>query len=251
MIANPSCGASGMPGATVARAFGGLVKSFSLLVLALAATSLSAQEISDGLRARVILFEESIQTRSLQLAPGVSDQADRQAGTGLRLMGALGDEARWYWELGGRFPSSARMVTNRDIATAPPANNLDATGVKIYYSYWSAGAGYLLPLGPSVDLGLHLEGRAETINPKGTYVTTAGGAGFMDAHTVYWRPWIRLSLDVKLKTGSFTTVVGAEAGVATLKTNQDKVVPLSVIDANTMKALAPTWSGAVYAGIQF
>lgn len=227
------------------------MKYFSLMTLTLAAAALSAQEVSPDLRTRVILFEESVQTRGILLAQGVSDQADRQAGTGLRLMGALGEESRWYWELAGRFPSSARMVTNHDIATVPPANNLDATGVKIYYSYWSAGAGYLLPLGPSVDLGLHLEGRAETINPKGTYVTTAGGAGFMDAHTVYWRPWVRLSLDVKVKTWSFTTVVGAEAGVAALKTDQDKVVPLSAIDVNTMKALAPTWSGAIYAGIQF
>jgi hypothetical protein len=203
------------------------------------------------LNGRVLLFEESIQTRSILLGQGIKDQADREAATGIRLMGQVGEESRWFWELSGRFAGSARMTTNRDISSTGTPNVLNATGVKIYYSYWSVGAAYLLPLSPSVDLGFHLEGRAETLNPKGDYSTTAGGTGYMDAHVVYGRPWVRLSLDVKFKTGSFTTLVGADAGVAATKTDQTRIMPLSEIDSTTMRSLAPTWSGAVYAGIQF
>ena len=143
------------------------------------------------------------------------------------------------------------MVTNRDISSAPPANVLDVTKTKINYSYWSVGAGYLLPLGPTADFGMHVEGRNETINPKGEYSSTLGGTGYVDAHTVYFRPWVRLSLDFKVKSRSITTLIGADAGAALLKTNQKAIVPMSQLDDQTLRAMAPTWSGAIYAGIQF
>jgi len=217
----------------------------------LVAGVLSAQGSANNLNARIIIFGESIQTRGIQLGPGVEDQADRQAGPGLRLMGRFADDSRWNWELAGRFQSSTRMVTNRDIASVPPANILDATKVKVDYSYWSVGAGYLLPLSATVDFGMHLEGRAETINPKGSYSTTNGGTGYIDAMAVYFRPWVRLSLDAKVRTGSFYTVVGADAGFAGFKTNQRVIPPMSQMDDQTMRAMAPTWSGSLYAGVQF
>lgn len=227
------------------------MKSLSILAAILATGALCAQERPTELNARVILFGESTQTSAVELGLGVKDQAAAQTGAGIRLMGQVTDDSRWFWELSGRFSSSAHMVTNRDISSVPPANILDATKVKIRYSYWSAGAGYLLPLGPSVDFGMHLEGRAETINPEGTFSTTAGGTGNIDAHTVYFRPWVRLSLDFKMKTGSFTTILGGDAGVAALKTTQKTVVPMSQMDEQTMRAMAPTWSASLYAGFQF
>jgi hypothetical protein len=216
----------------------------------LAAGTLAAQQRSEDANARVILFGEAIQTSGLQLGPGVKDQANYQTGPGLRFMGQIGVDSPWNWELGGRFPSSAKMVTNRDIGPAPTVNVVDATKTKIYYSYWSVGAGYLFSIGTAADFGIHLEGRSETINPKGD-VTSAGGTVSIDAHTVYFRPWVRLSLDLKVKTGSFTTLFGGEAGVATLKTSQKQILPLSQLDVTTLKSMAPTWSGAVYAGVQF
>ncbi len=227
------------------------MKSLSILMAILVAGALSAQESANNLNARIIIFGESIQTRGVQLGPGVEDQADRQTGPGLRLMGRFADDSRWNWELAGRFQSAARMVTNRDIAAVPPANILNATRVKVDYSYWSVGAGYLLPLGNAVDFGMHLEGRAETINPKGSYSTTNGGTGYIDAMAVYFRPWVRVSLDVKLRTGSFYTVVGADAGFAGFKANQRVIPPMSQMDDQTMRSMAPTWSGSLYAGVQF
>jgi hypothetical protein len=193
------------------------VKSFSILMALLVAGSLSAQQRTNDVSARVILFGESTQTSGIQLAPGVKDQANYQTGPGIRLMGQFDSDSRWNWELAGRFSSSAHMVTNRDISSAPPANVLDVTKTKINYSYWSVGAGYLLPLGSAVDFGMHVEGRDETINPKGEY----------------------------------TTVFGADAGAALIKTTQKAIVPMSQLDDQTLRAMAPTWSGAVYAGIQF
>jgi hypothetical protein len=227
------------------------VKPLSILAAILATGALCAQARPDDLTARVILFGEAIQTSGILLGQGIKDQANYQTGPGIRLMGCVSDDSRWFWELAGRFQTSAHMVTNRDISSAPPANVLDATKTKIYYSYWSVGAGYLLPLGPAADFGMHLEGRNETINPKGEFSTTNGGTGYLDAHTVYFRPWVRLSLDFKVKTGSFTTLIGGEAGVAAIKTKQRAIMPLSQIDDTTMRALAPTWSGALYAGVQF
>jgi hypothetical protein len=224
------------------------VKSFSILMALLVAGSLSAQQRINDVSARVILFGETTQTSSIQLAPGVKDQANYQTGPGIRLMGQLDSDSRWNWELAGRFSSSAHMVTNRDIGGG---NVLDVTQTKINYSYWSVGAGYLLPLGPAVDFGMHLEGRNETINPKGTYSSTLGGTGYVDAHTAYFRPWARFSLDFKVKTGSITTLIGADAGAALIRTSQKAIVPMSQLDDHTLRAMAPTWSGALYAGIQF
>ena len=68
---------------------------------------------------------------------------------------------------------------------------------------------------------------------------------------VYFRPWVRVSLDVKLRTGSFYTVVGADAGFAGFKANQRVIPPMSQMDDQTMRSMAPTWSGSLYAGVQF
>ncbi len=232
------------------------MKPQSILMAMLVVGALSAQDSANNLNARVILFGESIQTRGILLGQGVEDQADRQTGPGLRVMGRFAEGSRWNWELAGRFQSSAHMVTNRVINLPPytagnPANDLDATKVKVDYSYWSVGAGYVLPVGDSVDFGVHLEGRAETINPKGSYTQTTGGTGYIDAMAVYFRPWVRLSLDGKLRTGSFYTVVGADAGFAGFKTNQRVIPPMQAMDDQTMRAMAPTWSGSIYAGVQF
>lgn len=226
------------------------MKSISILVALLATAALAAQEDQGPLNARVVVFGETIQTSGVLLGQGVKDQAGYQTGAGIRLVGQI-DESRWYWEVGGRFDSSARMETNRDISSTPPPNVLDATQTKIHYSYWSIGGAYLLPLGSAVDLGLHLEGRGETINPRGQFSTTNGGVGYIDAHNVYFRPWARVSLDIKFGGGSFRPLIGLEGAVALVKTSQSQVVPLSALDANTLRAMAPTWSGAVYAGVQF
>ena len=227
------------------------MKSKSILMTLLVAGSLSAQQRVNDFNGRVILFGEAIQTSSILLGQGVKDQANYQTGPGIRLMGQFDSDTRWNWELAGRFPTSASMVTNRDISLTPPANVLDATKTKIYYSYWSVGVGYLFPLGSAADFGMHLEGRNETINPKGQYSTTNGGTGYIDAHTAYFRPWVRLSLDVKLKTGSVLTLLGADAGAATIKTTQKTIVPMSQMDDPTMRAMAPKASFSVYAGVQF
>ena len=228
------------------------MKSMSiLLTLLVAVGSLAAQGRDEEANARVILFAEASQTSSLLLAQGVKDQANFQTGPGLRIMGQTSQGSPWWWELAGRFQSSARMITNRDISPTPPANVLNVTKTKVYYSYWSLGAGYLIPLGSVADFGLHLEGRGETINPKGEYSTTNGGTGYIDAHTVYFRPWVRLSLDLKIKTGSFTTILGGDAGLAAIKTSQRVILPMSQIDSQTLRSMAPTWSGSVYAGFLF
>lgn len=226
------------------------MKPLIILAVLIATGVLCAQESADSLNARVLLFGETIQTSGVQLGPGVKDQAGYQTGPGIRLIGQI-NESRWYWEIGGRFDSSANMVTNRDISATPPQNVLNATQTKIHYSYWSIGGAYLLPLSSAVDLGLHLEGRGETINPKGQFSTTSGGVGYIDAHNVYFRPWVRVSLDVKFGIGSLHPLVGLEGAVALVKTSQSQIVPLSALDANTLRAMAPTWSGSVYAGVQF
>lgn len=212
--------------------------------------TLCAQSTESKVSARVILFGEAIQTRSILLAQGISDQANFQTGPGIRLMGQITYDSPWCWELAGRFASKAYMVTNRDVATTPPANVLNMSNVRIEYSYWSVGAGYLLPLGQTADFGLHLEGRNETINPKGWY-SSGGSTIDLNAMTVYFRPWVRLSLDLKLKTGSIKTILGGDASLTPLRTKQQNIVAPNTIDSQTTRALAPTWSASLYAGFQF
>ena len=221
-----------------------------LLAIALS-IPLSAQgRVTEGV-GRILLFGEAIQTQGILLGQGIKDQADRQTGFGLRLQLNMAGESPWFGELSARFQSGAAMSTNRDISSVPPANILNVTKVQVDYSYWAVGAAYLIPLGASGGFGVHIEGRAETINPKGSYSTTNGGTAQIDAMTVYFRPWVRLSLEGRIKTGSLLTLIGADLGVAATKASQRSIVPMSQMDAPTLRALAPTWSGALYAGVQF
>lgn len=66
-----------------------------------------------------------------------------------------------------------------------------------------------------------------------------------------FRPWVRLSLDLKLKTGSFRTILGGDVGAAASKTDQRVIQPMSEIDSQTMRAMAPSWAGSLYLGFQF
>lgn len=229
------------------------MKVLSILTALLVSGALAAQgRPADDMNGRVILFGEVAQTSGILLGQDVKDQANRQTAPGLRIMGQFDDNSPWYWELGGRFRSGSDMITNRDISTPPgPANVANVTGVKVHYSYYAGGIGYQIPLGSMVDLGLHVEARAETINPKGVYSTTLGGTASIDAHNVYFRPWARLSLGVRARTGGCYTLFGAEASVAATNNTQHIVVSMSQMDKQTMRAMAPTWSSAIYGGIQF
>ena len=227
------------------------MKPQSILMAMLVVGALSAQDSSSGLSPRILVFGEAIQTRGIQLGPNVEDKADRQTGSGIRIMSRFADDSSWNWELAARFQSSARMVTNRDISFTSTPNILDATRVKVDYSYWSVGASYVIPLGPAADFGIHLEGRNETINPKGSYTQTTGGTGYIDAMAVYFRPWVRLSLDLKVRTGPVSSVIGFDVAAAGFKTNQRVIPPMSQMDDQTMRAMAPTWAGSIYAGVQF
>lgn len=227
------------------------MKPIRTLAALLLPALLGAQAPSREAIGTLVVFGEVVQTREILLAPGIGDQAARQTGPGLRLLGRIEDHPRWQWELVARFQNSERMVTHHDIASAPPANILDVTQVKVDYSYYGAGAGYLMPLSPATDLGFHLELRAETINPKGSYSTTNGGKALLDAMTVWARPWVRVSLDTAFPVGGVTTVVGGELGVATLRASQHAILPMSQIDRQTLRALAPDWSLGLYAGVRF
>jgi len=225
------------------------VKFANALMAMLVAGSLSAQS-TDDINGRVILFGEAVQTRGILLASGVTDQANFQTGPGIRFMGQTTQDSWWYWEVAGRFLSSASMVTNRNIPTSSGEVALDMTKTKIRYGYWSLGAAYLIPLGQAVDFGLHVEGRGETINPEGTYAQGAMTQA-IDAHTVYFRPWVRASLDFKFRTGSFHTIIGGDLAAAAIRANQRAIDSPILSDSQTLRALAPTWSGSLYAGFQF
>lgn len=227
------------------------MKASNVLLALSLALPLSAQGRGTEGVGRIILFGEVIQTQGILLGQGIRDQADRQVGPGLRLQVSSSWDSRWFAELSARFQSGTAMATNHDISLVPPANILDVTKVQVDYSYWAVGAAYLIPMGASGGFGVHLEGRAETINPKGSYSTTNGGTAQIDAMTVYFRPWVRLSLEGRIKTGRLVTLIGADLGAATTKASQRSIVPMSQMDAPTLRALAPTWSGALYAGVQF
>ena len=222
------------------------------MTAALLAGSLLVAQADDAKgRGRILVFGELNQTEPILLGAGVKDQPERQAAPGIRVMGAVTENGRWFYELAWRFDSAARMTTNRDISSTPPANVLDVTKTKVHYTYWSVGAAYLMPLGEHVTLGFHLEGRGETINPKGTYSSTNGGTSSIDAHTVYFRPWGRVSIETAFRTGPCHTILGLDAGLAGYNTDQKKIVPMSVIDTDTLRAMAPKWGASVYAGISF
>ena len=80
------------------------MKSFSILMALLVAGSLSAQQRTNDVNARVILFGESVQTSGILLSQGVKDQANYQTGPGIRLMGYGATRPVFVLELGAGRP---------------------------------------------------------------------------------------------------------------------------------------------------
>lgn len=219
------------------------MKTLSTLALALAACTLSAQEVG-ALDARIQAYAELTRPSAFNLSSAgapVTDQADRQAGFGLRLLGELPFTNGWYYELGGRFDSSSRLGYN-----TAAMNNTDVT---VSYSYWSAGAAYLWNLGPAT-LGAHAEARGEAIRLQGTQFKDGTGAQVSQSST-YVRPWVRLSLDFTFGSGGVRPFVGADVATAVTKTNQTVASSLPSMDERSLRSLAPKASATVYAGVRF
>lgn len=215
----------------------------TLCTLALAACSLAAQEVG-ALDARIQAYGELTRPTAFNLTSATtpaSDQADRQLGFGLRLLGELPYTNGWYYELGGRFDSSSKLGYN-SVA-------MDNTHVTVAYSYWSAGAAYLWSMGPAT-LGAHAEARGEAIRIEGTQFKGGTGSTVSQSST-YVRPWVRISLDVTLGTGKIRPFVGGDLGVAVTKTNQKVEAALPTMDERSLRSMAPKASASLYAGLRF
>ncbi len=227
------------------------MKTLTLLVAALAAPLVVAQESPSVLDARVQLFTELIQPRQFVYAnPGtgeLNDQAKGQAGLGFRVLGELPYTLGWYYELGGRLDSSSNLTLNTTV--------VDARDIQIRYSYWSAGVAYLWNFGP-LSLGAHLEGRGEALSALGEEFRAGISNGKVSQSTTYLRPWVRVSLDLTFGKSKVRPFVGGEAGVALTRTTQTRIVPLPSgssggLDDRTLRAMAPTASVAFYGGLRF
>jgi hypothetical protein len=224
------------------------VRITSLLILALAAGSLAAQDaVTDR---RLQLFLEYSAPTEITMAPGTKDKPKAQTGVGFRFLGEIAGAPGLYYELGGMFDSSSTFRFNGTTS----GGTLDLTNAKLTNSYWSVGAAYLWKLGASGSFGLHLEGRGEFLRLQGeaagTYLATTPQS--LDHSTTYLRPWLRASADVTFAAGKpVRPFVGLDGSFALLKTGQTRVPDYTDLDDRTVKSLAPRYSGSVYAGVRF
>lgn len=218
------------------------MKTLSILAATMTVGVLSAQDAIPSLDARLTAFGEMIRPQKLDVVSGVTAQPGTQISPGIRFLGQLGAGSRWYYELAGRAESSSNMV------------NIDSVGdyskVKLTYSYWSVGGGYLLPVGSNFDIGFHLEARAENIRCQGTYIQ-AGVSADADGGNSFIRPWARVSLEIGLSSGPVKPLIGFDAAIAMIRTYQTEIQPLSSMDDRTTRSLAPQYSASVFAGVRF
>jgi len=233
------------------------VKTITLLTAAMLVTPLAVQVPTHGGESRIQLHGEFL--RPSQVIIGnptptteLTDQADSQVGFGIRLMGELPGLNNWYYTVGGRLNSPSKFAT-----TPSSANGYtNTTGIKYNYSYWTVGVGYMWVLTPGLSFGTHLECRGEALSASGDLYTggTASNPGQpqrVDASATYVRPWGRLSLDYSFKAAGASPFIGLDASVAMLKSTQDKAIPPTYWDDNTVKSMAPQVSFSVYFGLKF
>ena len=219
------------------------MKITSALVTVLSAGSLFAQTPVQALDARIQVFGELIRPTSITVQPGTKDQADSSIGVGIRFMGEIASARNWYYEVGGKLDSSSQMALN--------TGAVDLTDIKITHSYWSLGAGYMMPLGSSVSLGFHLEGRGEALSAQGAIFQNGVINGRVDASNTYLRPWVRLSLDGTWRMGSLRPYIGVDVAGTPVKTSQTQLQALSSMDNRTLRAMAPQVAGSFYLGLHF
>ncbi|MDR3672486.1 MAG: hypothetical protein P4L36_16685 [Holophaga sp.] len=223
------------------------MKISSILIIALAAGSLAAQDAAK-LDGRIQVFAELYRPAQIVVAqsPGdIKDQPSRQTGVGFRLLGELPSHAGFYYELGGMFDGSSNFKINN-------AGVIDLTDVKVTDSYWCLGAAYMGAVGEHLTLGAHLEARGEYLRIQGQAIVNSSAVQ-VDSSTTYLRPWVRGSADY-----TFTGIgkenhpyIGIEAAFAITKTSQTQPPTFGSVDNRTLDSLAPRASAALYAGIRF
>ena len=231
------------------------MKTLSILASALTAASLCAQAPTDNLDVRVHLFGDWSRARQFTYTETnnseVKDQAEGQAGFGIRFMGELPGTTNWYYEFGGRLESTAKLGFDGAVPTGQGNNTtqLNTKHISFKYSYWSLGGAYLWNLGAGFDLGLHLEARGEKLSLTGDEVRDGNVSNSVDASVNYLRPWARLSADYTFQVGHARPFVGMDAAVAMTKTSQEKAE--SQIGDRTLKSMAPQAAVSVYFGLHF
>ena len=228
------------------------MKTITLLTAAMLVTPLAAQEPDLGGKSRVQVHGEFMRPRQAIIGTPtveIKDQADSQIGFGIRLIGEIPTADNWYYTLGGRFQSSSKFTNKPSLAN----NYTDTTGIKFQYSYGTVGAGYIWGQATGLNLGVHLEVRAEFLKASGYLYTGVIPAPplVVDASATYIRPWGRLSLDYAFKAGGTTPFIGFDASIATLKARQVKGLVPAPWDSNTVKSMAPQFAFSVYLGLKF
>lgn len=238
------------------------MKTLPILVATLCCGALSAQEYTQKLDGRVILFGEVVRPAQFTLASvaggDAKDQADAQVSLGVRFIGEIAMAPGFYYELGGRTESASNLLTNGDVGGGV---TLNATQMRISYSYWMVGAAYMKTFG-RMTLGAHLEARGEAIRAVGTLVASqAPPKRSADVGNTYLRPWVRLSADFTLGSGTYRPILGVEGAFALTRMTQVEVDPALgaptgtgdgyMFSKRTLNSMAPRFSGGVYAGIRF
>ena len=229
------------------------MKISSILIMALAAGALGAQD-APKLDQRIQVFAELTRPSQITVAtnPTLNDQPSRQTGVGIRFQGEIASAPNWYYELGGMFDATSYFTLSGVLPDG--VTTLDLTDAKFTDSYWSLGMAYLSKPNENLSLGAHLEGRGEYLRLQGGVAGTNFNPPVqLDHSTTYLRPWVRGSVDYTF-TGvgsSAHPYLGLEGCLAVLKTSQTRVPDFTNLDDRTVKALAPKYSAAVYAGIRF
>ncbi len=232
------------------------MKTPSILILALAAGSLAAQDVSK-LDARVQLFTETMFPCSIQFgtSPDVlSAKPGYQNGLGIRFLGEISSAPGFYYEVGGMLDATSYFSFNGAFSDG---TTLNLSNLKFTESYLALGAAYLWKNSERWTWGLHLEARGEALRLQGPAQGTSFNGGVavpVDQETTYLRPWVRGSADYTF-AGVGKDVhpfIGIEGNLALLRTAQAQTLTdFTNVDNRNVKAMAPKFSGAFYAGLRF
>lgn len=225
----------------------------TILAATLMAPALFGQSYGQALEGRVEVIGELTRPRQFTVAQTSSGDVHDRAGYhkysgGIRLLGEVPGTQGWFYTLGGKLESSSKLAVNGTIA---PGVTLDTRDVSIRYSYWMAGVSRLVDFGSGFTFGGHGELRGEAISAVGKVVASPTGSGDVNQSTTYLRPWLRASIDWTWRRQGMSPYLGFDIGLPLIRQTQSRVVPLTNIDSNTLKAMAPASSANVYAGLRF
>jgi hypothetical protein len=182
-------------------------------------------------------------------------QPDYQTSGLIRMMGELPGTRGFYYGIGGRFETASRLDFNEVVGD----DNIDTHDVKLKYSYFTFGAGYIYNLNfwhLGISLGAHLDGRVEALSVEGPLYKNDPGfqnGVMLNGRASYLRPWGRVHVDLTFNSrGKIRPFIGVESSYPLMNRERRNKWELTEDpqEKRLLESMMPKDSVAAYIGLR-